>query len=118
MKRCRSDGGGHADQVPKKAIGPSIIAKQMAPSEDVIGVVDNKALTTKHCDGSHSLPRNLVRAWVRGRHRMNQLSFGSPLLGFKQHFLYFFPLPHGQGSLRPIFGPARMMSSSTSSESE
>jgi hypothetical protein len=23
---------------------------------------------------------------------------------FPQHFLYFFPLPHGQGSLRPIFG--------------
>jgi hypothetical protein len=22
-----------------------------------------------------------------------------------QHFLYFLPLPHGQGSLRPIFGP-------------
>jgi hypothetical protein len=22
-----------------------------------------------------------------------------------QHFLYFFPLPQGQGSLRPIFGP-------------
>jgi hypothetical protein len=24
-----------------------------------------------------------------------------------QHFLNFFPLPHGQGSLRPIFGAAR-----------
>jgi hypothetical protein len=23
------------------------------------------------------------------------------------HFLYFFPLPHGHGSLRPTFGPAR-----------
>ena len=23
-------------------------------------------------------------------------------LAYKQHFLYFFPLPHGQGSLRPI----------------
>jgi hypothetical protein len=23
-----------------------------------------------------------------------------------QHFLYFFPLPHGHGSLRPIFGGA------------
>ena len=24
-----------------------------------------------------------------------------------QHFLYFFPLPHGQGSLRPTFGSGR-----------
>ena len=24
-----------------------------------------------------------------------------------QHFLYFFPLPHGQGALRPTFGSAR-----------
>ena len=39
-----ADGGARADQVPKKPIGPSIIAKQMAPSEDVIGAVDNKAL--------------------------------------------------------------------------
>src|SRR5262249_59309355 len=23
----------------------------------------------------------------------------------RQHFLYFFPLPQGQGSFRPIFGP-------------
>src|SRR5215211_3707840 len=23
------------------------------------------------------------------------------------HFLYFFPLPHGQGSLRPTFGSSR-----------
>jgi hypothetical protein len=23
---------------------------------------------------------------------------------FKQHFLYFFPLPHGHGSFRPIVG--------------
>jgi hypothetical protein len=26
----------------------------------------------------------------------------------KQHFLYFFPLPQGQGSLRPIFFPLTM----------
>ena len=26
---------------------------------------------------------------------------------FKQHFLNFLPLPHGQGSLRPILGPTR-----------
>ena len=25
----------------------------------------------------------------------------------KQHFLYFFPLPHGQGSFRPVFGSWR-----------
>ncbi|GAB6042317.1 hypothetical protein JCM17961_29930 [Endothiovibrio diazotrophicus] len=24
-----------------------------------------------------------------------------------QHFLYFFPLPHGHGSLRPTFGALR-----------
>ena len=24
-----------------------------------------------------------------------------------QHFLYFLPLPHGQGSLRPTLGPSR-----------
>ena len=28
-----------------------------------------------------------------------------------QHFLYFLPLPHGQGSLRPIFGSSRTYSS-------
>jgi hypothetical protein len=26
-----------------------------------------------------------------------------------QHFLYFFPLLQGQGSLRPIFGPRRIV---------
>lgn len=26
---------------------------------------------------------------------------------FPQHFLYFFPLPHGHGSFRPIFLPSR-----------
>src|SRR5882762_3745339 len=25
------------------------------------------------------------------------------------HFLYFFPLPHGQGSFRPTFGSSRRM---------
>jgi hypothetical protein len=25
-----------------------------------------------------------------------------------QHLLYFFPLPHGHGSLRPIFGSGRI----------
>ena len=30
-----------------------------------------------------------------------------PHLSFPQHFLYFFPLPHGQGSFRPIFGSSR-----------
>ena len=27
-----------------------------------------------------------------------------------QHCLYFLPLPHGQGSLRPTFGSLRMVS--------
>ena len=27
--------------------------------------------------------------------------------GFPQHFLYFFPLPHGHGSFRPTFFPFR-----------
>ncbi|AOT08780.1 hypothetical protein [Pseudoalteromonas luteoviolacea] len=27
---------------------------------------------------------------------------------FPQHFLYFFPLPQMQGSLRPIFGEVRI----------
>jgi hypothetical protein len=27
--------------------------------------------------------------------------------GAPQHFLYFLPLPQGQGSLRPIFGVSR-----------
>ncbi len=26
---------------------------------------------------------------------------------YRQHFLYFLPLPHGQGSLRPTLGPVR-----------
>jgi len=26
----------------------------------------------------------------------------------RQHFLYFLPLPHGHGSLRPVLGSARM----------
>jgi hypothetical protein len=33
-------------------------------------------------------------------------SYGKPLQR-PQHCLYFFPLPHGQGSLRPTFGPLR-----------
>src|SRR6266403_4026934 len=31
----------------------------------------------------------------------------STLQPFSQHFLYFLPLPHGQGALRPIFAPWR-----------
>jgi len=32
---------------------------------------------------------------------------GSYSLTAPQHFLYFLPLPQGQGSLRPIFGSLR-----------
>src|SRR2546423_15671711 len=31
------------------------------------------------------------------------------------HFLYFFPLPHGHGSLRPTFGSSRRMVFGTAS---
>ena len=36
---------------------------------------------------------------------------------FKQHFLYFLPLPHGQGSLRPTRGSLRRMGSMSISSS-
>ena len=34
-------------------------------------------------------------------------SFKTPARHLPQHFLNFLPLPHGHGSLRPIFGGAR-----------
>src|SRR5947207_1802881 len=34
-------------------------------------------------------------------HRNGELRYAA---SFPQHFLYFFPLPHGHGSLRPTFG--------------
>ena len=33
-------------------------------------------------------------------------AFASRYLPAPQHFLYFLPLPHGHGSLRPILGPS------------
>ena len=36
-------------------------------------------------------------------------------LHLPQHFLYFLPLPHGQGSLRPIFGSSRVVGFSPTS---
>src|SRR5205085_7376276 len=42
-----------------------------------------------------------LRSCIMG-HRSVSIAFYAPW-----HFLYFFPLPHGHGSLRPIFvGPA------------
>jgi len=47
----------------------------------------------------------------RGRLFFVHLYFGFELLRaafiLPQHFLYFKPLPHGHGSLRPIFSPLR-----------
>jgi hypothetical protein len=37
-----------------------------------------------------------------------------PGIYFPQHFLYFFPLPQGQGSLRPTFGAELRMRWTTS----
>ena len=37
--------------------------------------------------------------------KLEALSYGGPAIQFfPQHFLYFLPLPHGQGSLRPAAG--------------
>src|SRR2546430_1141308 len=48
-----------------------------------------------------SLPQALPDAWC---------SSNSPVDPFRpQHFLYFFPLPHGQGSFLPTFGVSRTM---------
>jgi hypothetical protein len=35
----------------------------------------------------------------------------------KQHFLYFLPLPHGHGSLRPTFGPVLTIGTRRSADS-
>ena len=51
-----------------------------------------------------------LRAIVAGRVRKarpNQASGVPVKTPPRQHFLYFLPLPHGQGSLRPIFGVSR-----------
>lgn len=47
---------------------------------------------TENLSKSYCLP-----AWI-----YSMLGSGYHL--FKQHFLYFFPLPHGHGSFRPIVG--------------
>ncbi len=36
--------------------------------------------------------------------------FSCPFLLIRQHFLYFFPLPHGQGAFRPIFDIVKFFS--------
>src|SRR5687767_15913076 len=41
--------------------------------------------------------------------------FHRPLFQAPWHFLYFLPLPHGHGSLRPTFGSSRLTCFTTSS---
>jgi hypothetical protein len=45
--------------------------------------------------------RNLLRNGRQG------VLASATIYPFPQHFLYFLPLPHGQASLRPIFGSPR-----------
>ena len=59
-----------------------------------------------------------VSTRVPSRSKKNAAGFISSQAPFPQHFLYFFPDPHGHGSLRPILGSSRTVGfSGTSSPS-
>src|SRR5262245_50267921 len=69
-----------------------------------------QAKSTTSCEWAQNIPRETRCGPIRNRKRLVRRDESPPgrhTAPAPQHFLYFFPLPHGHGSLRPTLGVLR-----------
>ena len=85
--------GADKDRVPTEPISEEPITKLRQDALD--------PLTLHSRAGSHGSAGDRTPNFVKGFRRSRCKAFPRFAAYARQHFLYFFPLPHGQGSFRP-----------------